>query len=76
MPFVIPVQLKTCFQTLATDAEGELAELLHLRPDLAPLPFESQALKERIEQTKSARRSGGGGSGGTVQGADADQVSK
>ena len=72
IPYVVPAKLKLAFETLVSDATRELGELLEARPDLAPLPFESKALKQRIEQTnaqsKAARASGGGGSH------DADQA--
>jgi hypothetical protein len=42
-----------------SDATSELHELIKLRPEISPLPFDSRALKARIEQTNAARPAGG-----------------
>ena len=65
VPFSIPSRLKLTFETLVGDATRELSELLEAHPDLAPLPFDSRALKQRIEQMSAARKTGAMG--------DADQ---
>ena len=57
--FTLPSRLQLSFEGLATDAQAELQKLLEARPDLAPLPFESRAIKHRIEQTSAARKPGG-----------------
>ena len=58
VPFVVPPALAVAFDRLVSDATSELRELLARRPDLAPLPFESRALKRCIEQTNAQRRPG------------------
>lgn len=56
--FAVPARLKAPFETLVLDAQKELNQLLHTHPELTPLPFESCALKARIEQFNAARRPG------------------
>ena len=55
-PFVLPNELRAIFETLLTDSQAELAELLQIRPELAPIELDSQALKLKIEQLGVARK--------------------
>ena len=58
VPFVLPVLLKTTFETLAADAAEELTQLNMRNPAFRPLVFQADAIKQRIEQAGATQRSG------------------
>ena len=58
VPFTIPGVLLVAFDRLVEDAKLELCEVLERRPELRPLPFNSRALKQCIEQTNAQRKPG------------------